>query len=275
MKKICNKAVPRVMSIAGSDSGGGAGIQADLKTCSALGVYATTVITALTAQNTVAVKGIFAVDPSFVTAQIDAIMEDIGTDSAKTGMLDRKEIIQAVAEAVKRWKIEKFIVDPVMVAKSGDLLLKPDAVEALIKELFPLSYAITPNAPEAQAILSGMVIKSLSDMKDAAEQLHRLGPGYVVLKGGHVESEKVVDVLYDGKNFKIFEADRIPSRNTHGTGCTFSAALAAFLAKGEEIEDAVAKAKRYVTDAIKAGLPIGSGHGPLNHFYNCRTGEVY
>jgi hydroxymethylpyrimidine/phosphomethylpyrimidine kinase len=267
MKRV----VPRVMTIAGSDSGGGAGIQADLKTCSALGVYATTVITALTAQNTVSVKGIFAVDPSFVTAQIDAIMEDIGTDAAKTGMLDSQEVIQAVSEAVRKWRIEKLVVDPVMVAKSGDLLLKPDAVRALLEKLLPVSYVVTPNIPEAQTILGGMTISSVNDMKEAAEKLHRLGPRYVVLKGGHLASGKVVDILYDGKQFKTFEADRIPSRNTHGTGCTFSAAIAAFLARGEKIEDAVAKAKQYVTEAIKTGLAVGTGHGPLNHFHECKV----
>lgn len=265
--------LPRVMTIAGSDSGGGAGIQADLKTCSALGVYATTVITALTAQNTVSVKAIFPIDPSFITAQIDAIMEDIGTDAAKTGMLDRKEVIHAVAESVKRWGIEKLVVDPVMVAKSGDFLLRSDAVEWLIRELFPLAYAVTPNIPEAQAILGGMVINSVDDMREAAKGIHMLGARYVVLKGGHMAGDDVVDLLYDGKQFRMFESPRIHSKNTHGTGCTFSAAIAAFLAKGLGMEESVAKAKRYVSEAMAKGLPVGEGHGPLYHFYECRKWE--
>jgi hydroxymethylpyrimidine/phosphomethylpyrimidine kinase len=261
----------KVMTIAGSDSGGGAGIQADLKTCSALGVYATTVITALTAQNTVSVKSIFPVDPSFVTEQIDAIMEDIGTDAAKTGMLDRKEIIHAVAESVKKWRIEKLVVDPVMVAKSGDFLLKSDAVDTLISELLPLAYAVTPNVPEVQRILGDVVIGSVEDMKMAAEHIHRLGPKYVVIKGGHMDGDRVIDLLYDGKRFLTFESSRIRSRNTHGTGCTFSAAIAAFLAKGLETEEAVAKAKQYVFEAMVEGLPVGKGHGPLHHFHGFRN----
>ncbi|MCX7823541.1 MAG: bifunctional hydroxymethylpyrimidine kinase/phosphomethylpyrimidine kinase [Syntrophobacterales bacterium] len=265
--------IPRVMTIAGSDSGGGAGIQADLKTCSALGVYATTVVTALTAQNTLSVKGIFSVDPYFVTAQIDAIMEDIGTDAVKTGMLDRREIIFAVVESIRKWKIEKLVVDPVMVAKSGDLLLQSDAVQSLVADLLPLAYVVTPNIPEAQAILGGIVIDSLDEMKEAAKGIYKLGPRYVVLKGGHGRGEKVVDVLYDGKRFKTYESDRITSKNTHGTGCTFSAALASFLAKGMDVEEAVGKAKQYVLGAMAEGLSIGLGHRPLHHFYNCSVWE--
>lgn len=268
-----HKRVPRVMTIAGSDSGGGAGIQADIKTCAALGVYATTVITALTAQNTLAVKDIFSVDPSFVATQIDAIMEDIGTDSVKTGMLDRKEIIQTVAKSVKKWGIEKLIVDPVMVAKSGNLLLQSDAVEGLVRDLFPLAYIVTPNIPEARTILDGMVIESLESMKEAAKRIHNLGPKYVVIKGGHAGGEKVIDVLYDGKHFFTFESSRLFSKNTHGTGCTFSAALAAFSAKGLDVVEAVRRAKQYVFEAIQKGFPVGRGHRPLNHFYQCKAWE--
>lgn len=265
--------IPRVMTVAGSDSGSGAGIQADIKTCAAFGVYATTVITALTAQNTLSVKKVFPVDPSFVVAQIDAIMEDIGADAVKTGMLDREEIVLAVGEALKRWNIEKLVVDPVMVAKSGDLLLRSEAVETLVRILFPISYVVTPNIPEAMVILGGTVIGSTEEMKEAARRIHDLGPRHVVLKGGHLQGDKVIDLLYDGKRFYSFESDRIYSKNTHGTGCTFSAALAALIARGVGLEEAVGKAKRYVYEAIRRGLPVGRGHGPLHHFYKCKAGH--
>ncbi len=259
----------KVMIIAGSDSGGGAGIQADLKTCSAFGVYATTVITALTAQNTVRVKSIYPVDPSFVEEQIEAIMEDIGTDAVKTGMLDRKEIIEVVSKALKKWKIEKVVVDPVIVAKSGDALLREEAVKYLVELLFPMAYVITPNIPEAQAIL-GMAIESLEDMKKASQRLRDFGSKFVVMKGGHLRANKAIDILYDGKNFTIFETEKIPSQNTHGTGCTFASAISALIAKSLSVEEAVKRAKEYVTEAIKSSYSIGLGHSPLNHFYMLR-----
>ncbi len=259
---------PRAMTIAGSDSGAGAGIQADLKTFSALGVYGTTVITALTAQNTLGVQAIFELPPEFIGTQIDSIMKDIGTHSAKTGMLASEPIIEIVAEKIRQWKIEKLVIDPVMVAKSGDQLLRDSAISTMLEKLFPLAFVVTPNIPEAERI-TGRKIKSLDDMKLAAEDLLKLGPKNVVIKGGHLDSSKeVIDILYDGHKLSTFKANRINSRYTHGTGCTFSAAIAAFLAKGNSVERAVQKAKEYITSAINSAFPVGKGCGPVHHFYN-------
>jgi hydroxymethylpyrimidine/phosphomethylpyrimidine kinase len=256
--------IPRAMTIAGSDSGGGAGIQADLKTFTVLGVFGTSAITALTAQNTTGVTGVVEVQPEFVVEQIDAIMRDIGTDAAKTGMLSSAAIIEAVAGAVRQWKIERLVVDPVMIAKSGAPLLRPEATDALRRILLPLALVVTPNLHEAGALV-GRPVRTLDEMRAAAREIHAMGPRHVVVKGGHLEdTDEAVDLLFDGSTFRQFSAPRAESRHTHGTGCVFSAAIAAGLAKGLAVPNAVAQAKEVITAAIAAGLPLGGGHGPAD-----------
>ncbi|MCS6825791.1 MAG: bifunctional hydroxymethylpyrimidine kinase/phosphomethylpyrimidine kinase [Caldilinea sp.] len=258
----------KVLTIAGSDSGGGAGIQADLKAFAARGVYGMSAITALTAQNTVGVFGVFAVTPEFVAQQIDVVMEDLGADAWKTGMLANAAIIQVVAERARRYRIERLVVDPVMVAKSGDLLLEPEARTALIEQLLPLAFIVTPNRHEAQ-VLAGMEIITLADAREAARCIHAMGPRYVLVKGGHLPGAvEAVDILYDGRRFEEFQAPRVETSNTHGTGCTLASAVAAELAKGADAATAVGEAKRYLTAALRSGasLRLGRGHGPLNHF---------
>ena len=255
----------RALTIAGSDSGGGAGIQADLKTFMAFGVHGMSAITALTAQNTVGVQGIFPVPPEFVREQIASVMTDIGADAAKTGMLSNAAIVRTVAEAVRTFRIPNLVVDPVMIAKSGDPLLAEEARQAIREELLPLATVITPNIFEAEALLSRR-IEDLDGMKEAARDLKTIGPRWVVVKGGHLKIEsQAIDVLYDGKEFLLLKSPWWESRNTHGTGCTFASAIAAGLAKGLAPPEAVRRAKEYITEAIKGGLPIGSGHGPTNH----------
>ena len=257
----------KVLTIAGSDSGGGAGIQADLKTFSALGVFGMSAITALTAQNTIGVQGVYEIHPSFIGKQIDSVMSDIGADSWKTGMLVNAEIIQVVADRARNYNVELLVIDPVMIAKSGDPLLKTAAIEALITELIPLAYVITPNHHEAQA-LTKLKIENLTDAREAAQEIHDQGAQNVVIKGGHLSGVRnAIDLLYDGSNFTEFHAHRINTKNTHGTGCTFASALAAELAKGNDIKSAVHTAKAYLTAAIQKadGLRIGKGHGPTNH----------
>ncbi len=257
--------VPKVMTIAGSDSGGGAGIQADLKTFAALGVYGTVTLTAITAQNTVGVTGVHEIPTDMIVAQMDAVMGDIGADAVKTGMLSSQEIVEVVAAQIRKHGIRSLVVDPVMVAKSGDVLLRDDAVSAVRTELAPLAAVVTPNIPEAEA-LTGMTIQSDHDVQEAARKIVSMGARAVVVKGGHREGP-ATDVLYDGSDFREFTAPRIDTVNTHGTGCTFASAVAAGLAQGLSVEDSVAQAKDYVTEAIRASFPIGRGHGPLNHFY--------
>jgi len=257
----------KVLTIAGSDSGGGAGIQADLKTFSALGVYGMSALTALTAQNTKGVQRVYGVDPSFVGEQIDSVMSDIGADTWKTGMLANAEIIRIVADRARKYNIELLVIDPVMIAKSGDPLLNPGAIKLLISELVPLAYIITPNHHEAQT-LTNIKIKNLTDAREAAEEIHNQGAQNVVIKGGHLpEIQNAIDLLYDGTNFIEFHAPRIKTKNTHGTGCTFASAIAAELAKGNEIKSAVHTAKAYLTAAIQKAdeLKIGEGYGPTNH----------
>jgi hydroxymethylpyrimidine/phosphomethylpyrimidine kinase len=257
----------KVLTIAGSDSGGGAGIQADLKTFTALGTFGMSAITALTAQNTIGVQGIFEISPEFVGEQIDSIMNDMGADAWKTGMLSNSKIVHTVAEKCKEYEIELLVVDPVMIAKSGDALLKPEAQDSLISELIPLSYVLTPNHHEAEEI-SGVKIDSLGSAKESAEAIFDLGAKNVIVKGGHFsESKEAVDVLYDGKNFHEISAPRINTKNTHGTGCTYASAIAAELTKGKNIIEAVKMAKLYLTEAIKLAdkMDVGKGHGPLNH----------
>ena len=255
----------KAMTIAGSDSGGGAGIQADLKTFSALGVYGTSAIVALTAQNTLGVTGIHEVPPEFVAAQIDAILDDIGADAAKTGMLANSAIIAAVADRLRAHRLEKLVVDPVMVAKSGDALLRAEAVAALKELLLPLAYVVTPNLPEAE-VLVGRKLEGEDEIRQAAREIHEMGAAHVVMKGGH-RSGDAVDLLYDGRGFREYPAERIQTPHTHGTGCTFSAAIAAGLARGLAVPEAVELAKQYLTRAIRHGEPIGRGRSPVHHFY--------
>lgn len=257
--------VPKAMTIAGSDSGGGAGIQADLKTFAALGVYGTSVLTAITAQNTVAVTGVHEIPIDIIVAQIDAVITDIGADAVKTGMLASSSIIEAVSGEMERHQIRWLVVDPVMVAKSGDSLLREDAVDVLRSRLLPLAAVVTPNIPEAEA-LTETKIASDADMRRAAEKIVGMGARTVVVKGGHREGP-ATDLFYDGSRFREFSAPRIDTANTHGTGCTFASAVAAGLARGMDVAESVALAKDYVTEAIRRSFPIGRGHGPLNHFY--------
>ena len=262
------KNIPRALTIAGSDSGGGAGIQADLKTFAALGVYGMSALTAITAQNTVGVQGVVELPASFVGLQIDAVLTDIGADAVKTGMLSNSEIIAVIAAKMQEYRVDNLVVDPVMVAKSGDPLLRPEARQALIERLIPLAKVLTPNLQEAR-VLTGLEIESLEDMKEAARAIQRLGARHVVVKGGHLPgSPQSIDVLYDGHDFTEFAAPRIATRNTHGTGCTFASAIAAGLAKGQSVPEAVGAAKAYLNAVLRASvdLHLGQGHGPLNHF---------
>jgi hydroxymethylpyrimidine/phosphomethylpyrimidine kinase len=262
--------IANVLTIAGSDSGGGAGIQADLKTFSALGTYGASVITALTAQNTRAVTAIHDLPPEFVAAQLDAVFDDIAFAATKIGMLSRPEIIEVVANGLRRHGAAHVVLDPVMVAKSGDRLLREEAVSALKELLLPLATVITPNLPEA-AVLLGMEAPPWDEagMIDAAARLRELGPKAVLLKGGHLENEDSIDVLDDGDQPLTLVAPRIATENTHGTGCTLSAAIAALLARGLPLREAVREAKAYLTDAIRAAdrLTVGCGHGPVHHFH--------
>jgi hydroxymethylpyrimidine/phosphomethylpyrimidine kinase len=261
------------VTIAGSDSGGGAGIQADLKTFSALGVYGASVITALTAQNTRGVIGIHDVPPEFITAQIDAVFSDLKVGAVKIGMLARHETIEVVAAGLDRYQQTNVVLDPVMVASSGDKLLKPEAVETLRRLLFPRALLLTPNLPEAAALLGTRIATDEAAMRQQAERLLALGPKAVLIKGGHGSGAESVDLQVEPTSVTRLVAPRFATRNTHGTGCTLSSAVAAGLAKGMPLADAVRAAKSYVTNAIAAAdrLAIGSGrgssHGPVHHFY--------
>jgi len=261
-----SKTVPRALTIAGSDSGGGAGIQADLKTFTALKVFGMSAITSVTAQNTQSVLGITDLAPEFVGLQIDAVVKDLGVDAVKIGMLSNQEIVNLVAKKITEHKLTNIVLDPVMVSSNGDLLLKSDARDALIKKLFPLVTVITPNIPEAEMI-TGSHISSLEDMKTAALKIGALGPQNVLVKGGHLDKlSEAVDILCDGKDYFEFVSKRVQTKNTHGTGCTYSAAICAGLAKGLSVMDAVKEGKNYVTLAIQNSFDLGKGHGPLNHF---------
>jgi len=257
----------KALTIAGSDSGGGAGIQADLKTFAALGVYGMSAITALTAQNTVGVFGVVPVTPEFVALQIDVVVRDIGVNAVKTGMLANRKIIEMVVKKIKELRLGPLVVDPVMVAKSGDSLLQPAAKKALIETLLPLAAVVTPNLPEAE-VLCGFEIHDVDGMRRAAKEIRERGVKCVVVKGGHLlGSGFSTDLMYDGRRFEEMSAPRIETRNTHGTGCTFASAIAARLALGDSVATAVRAAKDYVTQVIKASvkLKIGKGHGPMNH----------
>jgi hydroxymethylpyrimidine kinase/phosphomethylpyrimidine kinase len=255
--------VKRVLTIAGSDSGGGAGIQADLKTITALGGFGMSVITALTAQNTLGVQGIHEVPADFIVKQFDSVATDIGVDAAKTGMLASSEIMKVVAEKVREYGIHKLVVDPVMVAKGGAMLIREEAKKTLIEELVPLAYVITPNVPEAEE-LAGIDITNSEAMKRAAGIINEKGAKNVLIKGGHMAGD-ALDILYDGRDYFEFRSERIETQDTHGTGCTISAAIATGLAQGMSVYDAVKRAKEYITTAIRFSLRIGGGHGPTNH----------
>ena len=253
------------LTIAGSDPTGGAGLQADLKTFSANGVYGMSVIASVVAENTCRVWTAHSIPPDMIALQIEAVMTDIFPNAVKIGMLDTPAAMEAVAEGLRRYAPPHVVLDPVMVAKNGSPLMQPGAMAYLIRTLFPLAEVVTPNIPEAEAI-TGLSIHSTDDMERAARQILDLGCKAVVVKGGHAQGQ-AVDVLYDGQTIHRYSAERIPTRNTHGTGCTFSSAIASRLALGDDIADAVDHAKAYVTGAIAHALPLGHGCGPTNHFF--------
>jgi hydroxymethylpyrimidine/phosphomethylpyrimidine kinase len=260
---------PIAVTIAGSDSGGGAGIQADLKTFSALGAYGASVITALTAQNTKGVTAIHDVPAAFVAAQIDAVFSDLDVKAVKIGMVSQRGVIAAIAEGLERWRQTNVVVDPVMIATSGDKLLAPDAIEMVKSVLFPRALVVTPNLPEAAALLDAPIAENETEMREQGERLLALGPHAVLMKGGHGHGPESVDLLIAPATFARLAADRVATRNTHGTGCTLSSAIAAGLAKGLDLAEAVRGAKAYVTAALQASerVKIGSGHGPVHHFH--------
>ncbi|MDD5582874.1 MAG: bifunctional hydroxymethylpyrimidine kinase/phosphomethylpyrimidine kinase [Candidatus Marinimicrobia bacterium] len=255
--------LPCILTIAGSDSGGGAGIQADLKTITVLGGFGMSVVTALTVQNTLGVYAIHDVPPDFIKAQFDAVASDIGIDAAKIGMLSNIHTIQAVASKIREYGIKTLVLDPVMVAKSGDRLLQEDAIECIVKKLIPLSFVITPNISEAE-VLADIKILTDTDIRESARRIYAKGVPYVIIKGGHLPGE-ARDTLFDGKSFYEYASPRIETMDTHGTGCTFSAAIATELAKGRSVPDAIKRAKEYTTTAIRFSLRLGGGHGPTNH----------
>ncbi|WP_124098140.1 bifunctional hydroxymethylpyrimidine kinase/phosphomethylpyrimidine kinase [Ruminococcus sp. Marseille-P6503] len=253
------------LAIAGSDCSGGAGIQADLKAFSAMGTFGMSVVTSVVAENTSRVISIQDIDCGIIADQIDAVFEDIQVDGVKIGMLSNADIMKTVAEKLKEYKPRFAVIDPVMVATSGGALLKSDSLDALVNEIIPLSFVLTPNIPEAE-VLSGMKIETVGDMQKAAVRIHDLGADNVLVKGGHL-TEEATDILYDGENFHSFSHERIASRNTHGTGCTLSSAITARLARGDDIITAVHTAKIYLTEAIRNSFSVGKGNGPVNHFY--------
>lgn len=255
-----------VLTIAGSDTCGGAGIQADIKTFSALGTYGMSVITAVTVQNTQGVFGCQDITPDIIKGQIDAIFTDIEVSAVKIGMVSQIETIKAISEKLKQYHAKNIVLDPVMISKSGFDLMQPEAKQTLINELIPLAYVITPNLPEAE-VITGTHIENIEDMKRAAKTIHDMGAKNVLIKGGHLEND-ATDIFFDGTNYIALEGERIQTKNTHGTGCTLSSAIAANLAKGKTAEQSVKVAKEYITMAITHALNIGKGVGPTNHFYD-------
>lgn len=256
----------RVLTIAGSDCSGGAGVQADLKTFAAHGVYGMSVIVSVVAENTFRVIDTYDLSPEAIESQIDAVFEDIGADAVKVGMLSQSACMKAVARKLREYKPRNVVIDPVMAAKNGCPLIKPDSVDTLIREVLPLADLLTPNIPEAEMI-TGMQIHSTEDMEQAAKNIAAMGAKAVLVKGGHAKGD-ALDILFDGKKFARFSAERIDTKNTHGTGCTYSSAIASNLALGYGLEEAVKRAKEYVTTAIRHALPIGKGCGPTHHFYD-------
>jgi hydroxymethylpyrimidine/phosphomethylpyrimidine kinase len=258
-------APPRALTIAGSDSGGGAGIQADLKTLQEFGVFGMSVVTALTAQNTLGVHDVWEAPPAFVVAQLDAVVTDIGVDATKTGMLASAEIIEVVAEGVRRHRLDRLVVDPVCASKHGDPLLHADAIDALRDQILPLAEIVTPNLGEV-ALLTGVKVHQVGDLRAAAVAVKNLGPRWVLIKGGHLpDNAAAVDLLSDGEQFIQIVSQRLETRDTHGTGCTLASAIVAGRAQGLDVEAAVRAAKIYVTGAIRHGLRLGGGIGPVNH----------
>ncbi|AST90444.1 bifunctional hydroxymethylpyrimidine kinase/phosphomethylpyrimidine kinase [Sutcliffiella cohnii] len=257
--------VKKALTIAGSDSGGGAGIQADLKTFQELNVYGMSAITAITAQNTLGVQGVYALPLEAVIEQMNSIEADLRPDALKTGMLFNSELIEAVANNIREFNWGNVVIDPVMIAKGGAKLLQQEAINSLRETLIPLATVITPNIPEAE-VITELSLHTIEARKKAAKVLHKLGADYVVVKGGHGEEEELVDLLFDGQSFVELKSTRISTRHTHGTGCTFAAAITAELAKGKTVEQAVKVAKDFIHAAIKDELGIGSGHGPTNHW---------
>ena len=255
----------KVLTIAGSDCSGGAGIQADLKTFSALGVFGMSVIVSVVAENTSRVIDIQDISPDMIKTQIDAVFEDIDVDAVKIGMLSTPQCMEAVAEKLKQYKPHNVVIDPVMYAKNGSPLMQPTSIDTLIKSIIPLADVLTPNIPEAEKI-ADMEIKSHNDMENAAKKIQSMGCKAVIIKGGHAVGD-ATDILYDGNKMYYYKASRIDTKNTHGTGGTFSSAIGAYLGKGLGVENAVSKAKEYVTTAITHSLPIGKGYGPTHHFY--------
>lgn len=267
------KQVARALTIAGSDSGGGAGIQADLKTFQELYVYGMSVITAVTAQNTRGVFDVQTLSLDSIAKQIDAVVTDIGVQATKTGMLANGEITQLVTRKVKEHQLFPLIVDPVMVSTSGHHLLDHAARQQYIEELIPLATVITPNIPEAE-VLTEMTLHDLNSRKKAAQSLHALGASSVIIKGGHLEEEEeAIDLFYDGKEFALLRSPRVDTLHTHGTGCTFSAAITSYLARGFSLADSVKRAKQFITAAITHSFPLGHGHGPVNHWANRQGGK--
>lgn len=267
---------PSVLTIAGSDSCGGAGIQADIKAISSLGLYASSVVTAITAQNTTGVKSVMPVTPQVVADQIDMVFADIQIDAVKTGMLYDSQIITTVAEKLRHYAVEHYVLDPVMVSTSGTRLISEDAIQAMVEQLFPLAQIITPNLPEAEA-LTGIKITSIDSANRAANQLLKTGCKYVLIKGGHREGEDACDLLYTSNNEVItYKSNFIKTFNTHGTGCTLSSAIASYLALGKSVEEAVLEAKNYIKNAIDYGknVVVGHGHGPVNHFFNPQSLKI-
>lgn len=258
--------ISKALTIAGSDSGGGAGIQADLKTFQELSVYGMSVLTAVTAQNTLGVQGVYPVTLEAINQQLDSIGLDLQPDAVKTGMLFNSDIIRIVADKIKHYGWSNLVIDPVMVAKGGSTLLLQEAVQSLISHLLPLALVTTPNIPEAEMITK-MTITTIEERKKAAKIIHGMGSKYVVLKGGHdTSTTAVTDLLYDGDEYTLLESSRIQTRHTHGTGCTYSAAVTAELAKGKSVAEAIQTAKAFIQAAIEDELGIGAGHGPTNHF---------
>lgn len=257
-----------VLTIAGSDSCGGAGIQADLKTFSALGTYGMSVITAVTAQNTMGVVNVREMDQEIIQDQINCLFEDINIHAIKIGMVSSVYIIKTIGACLKKHNAQNIVLDPVMVSKSGCHLLKPESKDKLIEVLFPLALIVTPNLPEAEVITGGK-ITTTKDMEKAAVRIHQLGAKNVIVKGGHLVGD-AVDIFYDGTNFSYLTSTRINTKNTHGTGCTFSSAIAAYIAQGYSMLESVKAAKKYINGAILNALELGHGVGPTNHFYNCQ-----
>lgn len=265
--------VAKALTIAGTDPTGGAGIQADLKTFHALHVYGMSVVTAVVSQNTLGVKTFLDMPLDLIESQIDAVFEDIRPDAVKTGMLSQSPVIQLVARKIREHKVSQYVMDPVMVAKSGDTLLAEEATQELIRELLPLTTVVTPNIPEAE-VITGMTITSIDDMKDAAKYIvQQCGAQSVVVKGGHMDGE-ARDIFYDGSVFDEFTASRFVTKHTHGTGCTFSAAITSELAKGQSLRQAIETAKAYITDAISHPIALGKGNGPVNHWAYTDKGTI-